>query len=97
MESAGAVTRRFCFQAPFVSPIASLPQECEKELLSLCHSLFHQSLICSWDQGKRKGHWGDLRIRLPTPSDYICHPRVLPSLGISPGWSEQPSFTVSYG
>lgn len=30
---------------------ASLPQECEKELLSLCHSLFHRSLVCSWDQG----------------------------------------------
>ncbi|KAM5250262.1 coiled-coil domain-containing protein 142 isoform 2-T2 [Hipposideros larvatus] len=30
---------------------ASLPQECEKELASLCHSLFHQSLIRSWDQG----------------------------------------------
>ncbi|GAB1290969.1 Predicted gene 42688 [Apodemus speciosus] len=30
---------------------ASLPQECEKELLSLCHSLFHRSLTCSWDQG----------------------------------------------
>ncbi|XP_036920795.1 coiled-coil domain-containing protein 142 isoform X2 [Sturnira hondurensis] len=29
---------------------ASLPQECEKELASLCHSLFHQSLIWSWDQ-----------------------------------------------
>ncbi|XP_059515345.1 coiled-coil domain-containing protein 142 isoform X1 [Myotis daubentonii] len=29
---------------------ASLPQECEKELASLCHSLFHQSLISSWDQ-----------------------------------------------
>lgn len=28
-----------------------LPQECEKELASLCHSLFHQSLIRSWDQG----------------------------------------------
>ncbi|KAM8932120.1 coiled-coil domain-containing protein 142 [Lycaon pictus] len=30
---------------------ASLPQECEKELASLCRSLFHQSLIWSWDQG----------------------------------------------
>nr|XP_045007493.1 coiled-coil domain-containing protein 142 isoform X2 [Jaculus jaculus] len=30
---------------------ASLPQECEKELTSLYHSLLHQSLICSWDQG----------------------------------------------
>ncbi|XP_053519320.1 coiled-coil domain-containing protein 142 isoform X3 [Artibeus jamaicensis] len=29
---------------------ASLPQECEKELASLCHGLFHQSLIWSWDQ-----------------------------------------------
>lgn len=29
---------------------ASLPQECEKELASLCHNLFHQSLIWSWDQ-----------------------------------------------
>ncbi|KAF6320921.1 coiled-coil domain containing 142 [Rhinolophus ferrumequinum] len=28
-----------------------LPPECEKELASLCHSLFHQSLIRSWDQG----------------------------------------------
>ncbi|XP_045405860.1 coiled-coil domain-containing protein 142 [Lemur catta] len=30
---------------------ASLPQECEKELTYLCHSLLHQSLIWSWDQG----------------------------------------------
>ncbi|KAF5915074.1 hypothetical protein HPG69_003575 [Diceros bicornis minor] len=30
---------------------ASLPQECEKELASLCHNLLHQSLIWSWDQG----------------------------------------------
>ncbi|XP_054945259.1 coiled-coil domain-containing protein 142 isoform X5 [Physeter macrocephalus] len=30
---------------------ASLPQECEKELASLCHNLIHQSLIWSWDQG----------------------------------------------
>uniref|UniRef100_G1T989 Coiled-coil domain containing 142 n=1 Tax=Oryctolagus cuniculus TaxID=9986 RepID=G1T989_RABIT len=30
---------------------ASLPQECEKELASLCHSLHHQSLVWSWDQG----------------------------------------------
>lgn len=35
-------------------PLASLPQECEKELLSLCHSLSHQSLISSWDRGKEK-------------------------------------------
>ncbi|XP_040849592.1 coiled-coil domain-containing protein 142 isoform X2 [Ochotona curzoniae] len=30
---------------------ASLPQECEKELASWCHSLRRQSLIGSWDQG----------------------------------------------
>uniref|UniRef100_A0A8D2BMH2 Coiled-coil domain containing 142 n=1 Tax=Sus scrofa TaxID=9823 RepID=A0A8D2BMH2_PIG len=30
---------------------ASLPQECEKELDSLCGNLIHQSLIWSWDQG----------------------------------------------
>ena len=36
---------------PSFLPSAPLPQECEKELLSLCHSLFHQSVICSWDQG----------------------------------------------
>ncbi|XP_006881051.1 PREDICTED: coiled-coil domain-containing protein 142 [Elephantulus edwardii] len=30
---------------------ASLPQECEMELASLCRSLSHQSLIWSWDQG----------------------------------------------
>ncbi|XP_027285219.1 coiled-coil domain-containing protein 142 isoform X3 [Cricetulus griseus] len=30
---------------------ASLPQECEKELLALCGSLLHRSLICNWDQG----------------------------------------------
>ncbi|XP_037382743.1 coiled-coil domain-containing protein 142 [Talpa occidentalis] len=30
---------------------ASLPQECKKELASLCRSLFHHSLIWSWDQG----------------------------------------------
>ncbi|CAK6435225.1 unnamed protein product [Pipistrellus nathusii] len=29
---------------------ASLPQECEKELASLCHGLLHQSLIRSWDR-----------------------------------------------
>lgn len=43
---------RPCFQAPesYLSP-ASLPQECEKELDSLCGNLIHQSLIWSWDQG----------------------------------------------
>ncbi|XP_005385553.1 PREDICTED: coiled-coil domain-containing protein 142 [Chinchilla lanigera] len=30
---------------------ASLPQECVKELASLCHNLLHHSLIRSWDQG----------------------------------------------
>ncbi|KAG8518743.1 Coiled-coil domain-containing protein 142, partial [Galemys pyrenaicus] len=30
---------------------ASLPQECKKELASLGRSLFHHSLIWSWDQG----------------------------------------------
>uniref|UniRef100_A0A8C8VWI2 Coiled-coil domain containing 142 n=1 Tax=Peromyscus maniculatus bairdii TaxID=230844 RepID=A0A8C8VWI2_PERMB len=30
---------------------ASLPQECEKELLSWCDILLHQSLTWSWDQG----------------------------------------------
>ncbi|XP_004844730.1 coiled-coil domain-containing protein 142 [Heterocephalus glaber] len=30
---------------------ASLPQECVKELASLCHNLLHQSHIWSWDQG----------------------------------------------
>ncbi|XP_006872506.1 PREDICTED: coiled-coil domain-containing protein 142 [Chrysochloris asiatica] len=30
---------------------ASLPQECEKELASLCHKLLHESLLWSWDQG----------------------------------------------
>ncbi|XP_062934909.1 coiled-coil domain-containing protein 142 isoform X1 [Cynocephalus volans] len=30
---------------------APLPQECEKELASLCRSLLHQSLIWSWDEG----------------------------------------------
>ncbi|XP_044117401.1 coiled-coil domain-containing protein 142 isoform X3 [Neovison vison] len=30
---------------------APLPQECEKELSSLCRNLFHQSLTWSWDQG----------------------------------------------
>nr|XP_013006992.1 coiled-coil domain-containing protein 142 [Cavia porcellus] len=29
----------------------SLPQECVKELASLCHNLLHQSLVRSWDQG----------------------------------------------
>ncbi|XP_045142577.1 coiled-coil domain-containing protein 142 [Echinops telfairi] len=32
-------------------PLGALPQECEKELASLCHSLLHQSLLWSWDQG----------------------------------------------
>ncbi|XP_057599270.1 coiled-coil domain-containing protein 142 [Hippopotamus amphibius kiboko] len=30
---------------------ASLPQECEKELASMCHNLIHQSLTWNWDQG----------------------------------------------
>ncbi|XP_076990775.1 coiled-coil domain-containing protein 142 isoform X2 [Tamandua tetradactyla] len=30
---------------------ASLPQECEKELASLCNNLLHRSLTWSWDQG----------------------------------------------
>ncbi|XP_027628748.1 coiled-coil domain-containing protein 142 [Tupaia chinensis] len=30
---------------------ASLPQECEEELASLCHRLRHQSTIWSWDRG----------------------------------------------
>ncbi|XP_036619451.1 coiled-coil domain-containing protein 142 [Trichosurus vulpecula] len=30
---------------------ASLPQECEKELTSLCHCLLRQALIWMWDQG----------------------------------------------
>ncbi|XP_042555681.1 coiled-coil domain-containing protein 142 [Dipodomys spectabilis] len=30
---------------------AYLPQECEKELASMCHRLLHQSLIWTWDQG----------------------------------------------
>ncbi|XP_012890054.1 PREDICTED: coiled-coil domain-containing protein 142 [Dipodomys ordii] len=30
---------------------AYLPQECEKELASVCHRLLHQSLIWTWDQG----------------------------------------------
>ncbi|XP_055255594.1 coiled-coil domain-containing protein 142 isoform X2 [Moschus berezovskii] len=34
---------------------ASLPQECEKELASLCRILIHQSLIRSWDQGEEEG------------------------------------------
>ncbi|XP_040079799.1 coiled-coil domain-containing protein 142 isoform X1 [Oryx dammah] len=34
---------------------ASLPQECEKELASLCRNLIHQSLIWSWDQGEEEG------------------------------------------
>lgn len=43
---------RPCLQAPgSFLPLASLPQECEKELASLCHSLLHQSLIRNWDQG----------------------------------------------
>lgn len=44
----------FVSRLPSFLPSAPLPQECEKELLSLCHSLFHQSVICSWDQGKEK-------------------------------------------
>ncbi|CAH7133923.1 coiled-coil domain-containing protein 142 [Phodopus roborovskii] len=30
---------------------ASLPQECEKAVLALCHSLLHQALTWNWDQG----------------------------------------------
>ncbi|XP_076690027.1 coiled-coil domain-containing protein 142 isoform X5 [Callospermophilus lateralis] len=51
---------------------ASLPQECEKELASLCHSLLHQSLIWSWDQGEKRGILGQLKSQVATPpSDYI--------------------------
>ena len=57
----------FVFRLPAFLPLASLPQECEKELLSLCHSLVHRSLICSWDQGKEKGTLG-------RPKDQVAHP-----------------------
>lgn len=53
VENGGLVCRRESFL-----PLASLPQECEQELASLCHSLFHQSLIPSWDQGEEKGALG---------------------------------------
>lgn len=61
-------------------PLASLPQECEKELASLCHSLFHQSLIQSWDQGEKEGTLeGALGVTQapggPSPSNCTPHPQ----------------------
>ncbi|XP_014648184.1 PREDICTED: coiled-coil domain-containing protein 142 isoform X2 [Ceratotherium simum simum] len=49
---------------------ASLPQECEKELASLCHNLLHQSLIWSWDQGfcQALGSAGGDQSSLPSSS-----------------------------
>ncbi|KAK2503229.1 hypothetical protein MC885_011963 [Smutsia gigantea] len=49
---------------------ASLPQECEKELASLCHDLFHQSLIWSWDQAfcQALGSAGGDQSSLPSSS-----------------------------
>ncbi|XP_034857129.1 coiled-coil domain-containing protein 142 isoform X1 [Mirounga leonina] len=49
---------------------ASLPQECEKELASLCRNLFHQSLIWSWDQGfcQALGSAGEDQSSLPSSS-----------------------------
>ncbi|XP_048208745.1 coiled-coil domain-containing protein 142 isoform X2 [Perognathus longimembris pacificus] len=40
---------------------AYLPQECEKELASMCHRLLHQSLIWTWDQGFCKALGSTLR------------------------------------
>ncbi|XP_045644301.1 coiled-coil domain-containing protein 142 isoform X2 [Ursus americanus] len=49
---------------------ASLPQECEKELASLCRNLFHQSLTWSWDQGfcQALGSAGEDQSSLPSSS-----------------------------
>lgn len=66
------------FQAPepFL-PLASLPQECEKELASLCRSLFHQSLIWSWDQGEKEGALGMTQPQIaPSASNRIPHPQA---------------------
>lgn len=66
------------FQAPepFL-PLASLPQECEKELASLCRNLFHQSLTWSWDQGEKKGASGVKQPQTaPSSSNRIPHPQA---------------------
>ena len=47
--------RDLVFRLESFLPLASLPQECEKELASLCRNLIHQSLVWSWDQGEEEG------------------------------------------
>ncbi|KAL1768117.1 hypothetical protein HispidOSU_015610 [Sigmodon hispidus] len=80
---------------------ASLPQECEKELTSLCHSLLHQSLIWNWDQGfcqalgsslagqsspASLSHTAELLQRLfPPLLDTLREPRSEHSLSLFPG------------
>ncbi|CAI9174055.1 unnamed protein product [Rangifer tarandus platyrhynchus] len=58
---------------------ASLPQECEKELASLCRNLIHQSLIWSWDQGfcQVLGSASGNQSRLPSSS---CTTKLLQQL-----------------
>ncbi|XP_029793510.1 coiled-coil domain-containing protein 142 isoform X2 [Suricata suricatta] len=50
--------------------LASLPQECEKELASLCRNLLHQSLIWNWDQGfcQALGSAGEYQSSRPSSS-----------------------------
>lgn len=63
----------FSGSRPFL-PLASLPQECEKELASLCRNLFHQSLTWSWDQGEKKGALGVKQPQItPSSSNLIPH------------------------
>ena len=58
-------------------PLASLPQECEKELASLCRNLFHQSLIWNWDQGEKDGALGVTQPQIaPSLSDHTPHPQA---------------------
>ncbi|XP_053444543.1 coiled-coil domain-containing protein 142 [Nycticebus coucang] len=58
---------------------ASLPQECEKELTYLCHSLLHQSLICRWDQGFCQALGSGLRDQSSLPSS-SCTAELLQQL-----------------
>ncbi|KAM4867769.1 LOW QUALITY PROTEIN: coiled-coil domain-containing protein 142 [Thomomys bottae] len=75
---------------------AYLPQECEKDLASVCHRLLHQSLIQTWDHGEKSGTlFGEVgggiqvtncpsAIRLYTLSSGFCQ-----ALGSASGTAEQ--------
>lgn len=78
---------RPCFQAlESFLPLESLPQECVKELASLCHNLLHQSLVRSWDQGEKKESLGCGKTRLP-----LLYQTVPSHLQVSARpWHQQP-------